>query len=57
MIVTGNGQSLQELLARQGVQLEAPCGGKGICGKCRVRASGDVSAPDEREWECLTRRR
>ncbi len=54
MIVTGNGQSLQELLARQGVQLEAPCGGKGICGKCRVRASGDVSAPDEREWECLT---
>ncbi len=42
------------LVARQGFQMEAPCGGKGICGKCRVRASGGLSAPNAIERERLT---
>lgn len=32
-----------------------PCAGKGICGKCRVRASGLLSEPDETEIKKLTR--
>ncbi len=55
MIVTGNGQRLQDLLARHGVQLDAPCGGKGTCGKCRVKVSGDVNPPTENERDHLTR--
>jgi uncharacterized 2Fe-2S/4Fe-4S cluster protein (DUF4445 family) len=31
------GESLLQALKRQGVYLVASCGGKGICGKCRVR--------------------
>ena len=31
------GESLLQTLKRQGVYLVASCGGKGICGKCRVR--------------------
>lgn len=32
---------------------ETPCGGKGLCGKCRVRVLGDVSAPGETERRLL----
>ena len=30
------GQNLYEVLAAHGVQLSAPCGGRGRCGKCKV---------------------
>ena len=30
------GETLLETLRRGGVQLSAPCGGRGKCGKCRV---------------------
>lgn len=39
------GQVLLDALRRYGVPLDAPCGGKGTCGKCRVTANGrDVPA-------------
>lgn len=53
MIVKGSGR-LNDLMARQGVQTEAPCGGKGICGKCRVRVSGDINEPNANERDLLT---
>lgn len=31
------GESISEALKRQGVYLVSSCGGKGICGKCRIR--------------------
>ncbi|BEQ15447.1 ASKHA domain-containing protein [Desulfoferula mesophila] len=34
------GQSLLHLAQSAGVGIEAPCGGKGLCGKCRVRPEG-----------------
>lgn len=34
------GQSLLEALRQHGFPLDAPCGGKGTCGKCRVLADG-----------------
>lgn len=38
------------------LELGAPCGGKGLCGKCRAKASGSLSAPDERERRLLSAR-
>lgn len=32
-----DGSNLMEALSGKGIALEAPCGGKGFCGKCRVR--------------------
>ena len=45
------GSLLIEALSRlKGPRIEAPCGGKGLCGKCRVRVlSGRLSAPEARE--------
>ncbi|MDR2575193.1 MAG: ASKHA domain-containing protein [Treponema sp.] len=38
------GESLLETAQRAGVALDAPCGGRGTCGKCRVKIeSGSVS--------------
>ncbi len=37
------GASLVEAAGKAGIILETPCGGKGVCGKCRVRvAKGEV---------------
>jgi uncharacterized 2Fe-2S/4Fe-4S cluster protein (DUF4445 family) len=32
-----------------GLTVEAPCDGRGSCGKCRVRVSGELTPPDEFE--------
>jgi ferredoxin len=32
----GKGASLLDTMRLDGIDLEAPCGGKGVCGKCRV---------------------
>ncbi len=34
---------------------EKPCGGHGKCGKCKVVASGCLSAPSDAELECLSK--
>ena len=34
------GRTLLEVLRAAGCAPEAPCGGKGVCGKCRVRVNG-----------------
>src|SRR3990170_7019139 len=34
---TSKGQNLLQALKKNGIYLVASCGGKGICGKCRVR--------------------
>ncbi|MBO2516391.1 MAG: hypothetical protein CW338_03825 [Clostridiales bacterium] len=43
---------LSELLMTQGLFVPRPCGGRGICGKCRVRVKGSVSGT-ERSETCL----
>lgn len=49
------GQSVLEALKSQGIYLVASCGGKGVCGKCRIRVlEGELESeagkltPDER---------
>ena len=44
------GKTLLEIFVEQGIRKpEAPCGGKGRCGKCLIRCEGALSAPDENE--------
>lgn len=48
-------QHLSALLAQAGVSPSQPCGGRGICGKCAVALTGDVSAPNAAELRCGVR--
>ena len=41
------------LLHALGGGVEAPCGGHGRCGKCRVTVQGALSSPDPRETSLL----
>ena len=45
MRIQGNGELLTALLPG----LSEPCGGKGRCGKCRVKARGALSSPRRRK--------
>lgn len=46
-------RSLLELAWQAGVGIEATCGGKGVCGKCKVRLEGQVPPATERELNAL----
>ena len=43
------GETPESVLARAGLALPRPCGGRGVCGKCAVGLRGQVSEPDEAE--------
>ncbi|NLE12454.1 MAG: DUF4445 domain-containing protein [Clostridiales bacterium] len=43
---------LSELLTQAGIPFDSPCGGKGICGKCTVEASGSLE-PRPQNGRCL----
>ena len=45
--------SLLDQARQAGVGLEATCGGKGVCGKCRVQVEGATPAPNAHELELL----
>lgn len=54
---TDSGKTLLEIFTEQGLRTpEAPCGGKGRCGKCLVRCKGALSVPDENEIKLLGNR-
>ena len=48
------GTRIMEAAGRAGIILEAPCGGRGTCGKCRVRVIEGVCEPNETEKAALT---
>jgi len=56
-IPAAEGQTVLEALIGAGIFLRTDCGGKGGCGKCRVKiaagTSGGVAAPDESEIKIL----
>lgn len=53
--VTANkDETLMKVLIREGWDLNAPCGGKGLCGKCRIIATGGLSEPDPDELRHLS---
>lgn len=43
---------LSQLLQGQGLFVPEPCGGRGVCGKCAVRAGGSLS-PQREDGTCL----
>jgi len=47
------GSTLLEAARAAGVALEAPCGGSGRCGSCRVRAEGSLTPLSRDEQELL----
>ncbi len=49
------GENLLKVLRHHSIYVDAPCNGKGICGKCMIKAPnhGYVLAPDEKK--CLRR--
>jgi len=50
-----NGTKIFQVSRDYGVGLASLCGGKGTCGKCKVRiVSGEVSPPDDREKKALS---
>lgn len=52
-LISPVGITLMEALKLHGVFVDAPCGGNGTCGKCRVFLRGAVSAPDDDERRLL----
>ncbi|MHB1151887.1 MAG: ASKHA domain-containing protein [Eubacteriales bacterium] len=50
------GLRLMDVIAEAHTELhtDAPCGGRGTCGKCRVTVSGAVQPPDETERKFLS---
>lgn len=47
------GETLLSCIQRSGLSTESTCGGRGVCGKCRVVAHGELSPPDDVEREHL----
>jgi uncharacterized 2Fe-2S/4Fe-4S cluster protein (DUF4445 family) len=43
------GERLSEAIRAAGLVLETPCNGLGLCGKCRVKAWGDLYPPEDLE--------
>jgi uncharacterized 2Fe-2S/4Fe-4S cluster protein (DUF4445 family) len=47
------GTTLLDALSQSDIQLFTPCGGQGVCGKCKVIVPGQTH-PEEREHDALT---
>ena len=47
------GATLMDILEDQGIFVSAPCGGRGVCGKCRIHAEGALSEKDKREYRLV----
>ena len=41
LLVAEQGDNLLDFLRKNGIAPYAPCGSNGICGKCRVKVSGE----------------
>jgi uncharacterized 2Fe-2S/4Fe-4S cluster protein (DUF4445 family) len=48
-IEVNEGERLSECIKAAGLALEAPCNGLGLCGKCRVKAWGNLYPPEDLE--------
>jgi len=46
-------ETLMEALIRHRLPVQSVCNGEGTCGKCKIRMTGNVSAPSERDLEHL----
>lgn len=55
-VPASKGEKLIDVLVRAGARVHAPCGGRGVCGKCLVKAEGpfdtDEQAPEGYALAC-----
>ncbi len=51
-----HGKSLLDILCDKGLLSESPCGGKGICGKCKIVVEGDLPEVTQTETSVLSSR-
>lgn len=55
MVTVPSGVTILEAIREAGIQFEAICGGKGVCGKCRViRVKGDITEDTHVCLKCLS---
>lgn len=52
-IVVPEGSALKEVIATAGLDFDFPCGGRGTCGKCRIKVLGKDLNPTEKELKYL----
>jgi len=52
-VTVADGKTLLDAVRLVGLTVEAPCDGRGTCGKCHVKVTGAVSPPNENEVEQL----
>ncbi len=45
-IPVAQGGTVLEALRRAGIEVESPCGGEGVCGKCRIRVEEPECVPE-----------
>ena len=50
-----HGTTIMQAARMAGLFMDAPCGARGTCGKCRVQAVGSVSEPSAHEVQILKR--
>ncbi|HEX68481.1 MAG TPA: 2Fe-2S iron-sulfur cluster binding domain-containing protein, partial [bacterium] len=48
------GRKVKEILEEEKKSISFPCGGRGICGKCKIRIKGEFSPLTEEEREILS---
>jgi len=53
VMTTLENETLMEALIRHRLPVQSVCNGKGTCGKCKVRMTGYVSPPSDRDLEHL----
>ena len=55
-ILYSNGETLLEILLREGFFIDNPCNGKGTCGKCRVKIlEGNIEEPTVTEKKLISK--
>lgn len=53
-ILRGSDEPILQILRGAGIFIDAPCGGGGRCGKCRIKASGELTPPSPEEIKLLS---
>lgn len=51
-----NGTRLLDAMLEMGALVKTPCGGRGVCGKCRTRVAGEFSDPTDAETKFIGNR-
>ncbi len=53
VMTTMDNETLMEALIRHRLPVQNVCNGEGTCGKCKVRMTGHITPPSERDLEHL----